>query len=126
MPEFNDSHTSIDDLKSVVNDFIESRKWQSFHNPKNLAMSISIESAELLELFQWLTPEEAAQAIENKNFRESLKDEIADVLSYLLSLSLAANIDIASTLVNKMSKNNVKYPVEDCISMGDSWMEKIK
>lgn len=81
-----------------------------FHDPKNLAMSISIEAAELLEHFQWKTGEEATKyASEN---REAVADEIADVAIYLFELADNIGIDLANAVHRKLDKNAAKYPVE--------------
>lgn len=107
-----DETTSVDQLKQVLRDFVREREWEPFHNPKNLAMSLSIESAELMEHFQWLTLEEAAKAATDPERREAICDEIADCLAYVLAIANAMNVDLASELERKMKKNAVKYPVE--------------
>ena len=92
-----------------IRQFRDERDWLQFHDPKSLAASISIEAAELLELFQWLTPDESRRyALEH---RERVSEEIADVAIYLIELADVAGIDLASAIEAKLEKNAVKYPV---------------
>ena len=108
----NDRSTSVDDLRQLLRQFVDERDWQSFHNPKNLAMSLAIEAAELMEHFQWLTPEEASQAAVDPDQREAICDEIADCLAYVLAMANTIDIDLSTELARKMEKNAAKYPIE--------------
>ena len=93
-----------------IRKFRDDRDWKQFHNPKDLAVSICIEAAELLELFQWKTAEESARfAAEN---RERVSEEIADVAIYLVELADITGIDLAKAIDAKLEKNAHKYPVE--------------
>ena len=95
----------MEKLEKVINDikkFIDDRDWNQFHTPENLAKSICIEAAELLECFQWSNDEYNL---------ESLKEELADVLIYCLQLSIALKLDPIEIIENKMIKNAKKYPV---------------
>ncbi len=107
----NDRSTSVDELRQLLRNFVDERQWQPFHNPKNLAMSLAIEAAELMEHFQWLTPEEASQAAADPDQREAICDEIADCLAYLLAMANTIDIDLSAELLRKMKKNAVKYPI---------------
>lgn len=107
-----DQDTTVADLKHLVQEFVDEREWQKFHNPKNLAMSLSIEVAELMEHFQWLTPEEADAATDDSKNRQEIADEMADCLAYLLGLASRLDIDLSTALAEKMVKNAAKYPVE--------------
>ena len=89
-----------------INKFHDDHKWRQFHNAKDLALSISIESAELLELFQWTTAE---KAVENKY--ESIEEELADILIYSYTLAEKLGMDIDETIEKKLVKNLKKYPV---------------
>lgn len=89
--------------------FAEARDWPQFHTPKNLAMALSVESAELLECFQWLTPEQSAQLAGRE--RHAVEEEIADVLLYLLRLSDVLGIDLLQAAQRKIAVNARKYPV---------------
>ncbi|EUJ33721.1 MazG nucleotide pyrophosphohydrolase [Listeria floridensis FSL S10-1187] len=97
----------IEQLVSKVNQFREERNWRQFHKAKDLAISVSIEAAELLEDFQWKTSEEAVEA----NF-ENIKEEIADVLIYSIMLADDLKLDIGTIIEEKLEKNARKYPVE--------------
>ena len=89
-----------------INKFHDDHKWRQFHNAKDLALSISIESAELLELFQWTTAE---KAVENKY--ESIEEELADILIYSYTLAEKLGVDIDEIIEKKLVKNLKKYPV---------------
>ena len=90
-----------------INKFHDDHKWRQFHNAKDLALSISIESAELLELFQWTTAE---NAVENKY--ESIEEELADILIYSYTLAEKLGMDIDEIIAKKLVKNLKKYPVK--------------
>ena len=89
-----------------IDQFRDDRDWRQFHNEKDLALSISIEASELLELFQWKTSEET---ISEK--RHQLKDEIADVVIYSYMLASNLGLDMDEIILEKLQKNNEKYPV---------------
>ncbi len=89
-----------------INKFHDDHKWRQFHNAKDLSLSISIESAELLELFQWTTAE---KAVENKY--ESIEEELADILIYSYTLAEKLGMDIDEIIEKKLVKNLKKYPV---------------
>ena len=90
-----------------INKFRDDRDWRQFHNEKDLAISISLEAAELLELFQWKSPEEVRESS-----IERIKEELADVLIYSHMLASNLNLDIDETIEEKLEKNNQKYPVD--------------
>jgi NTP pyrophosphatase (non-canonical NTP hydrolase) len=93
-----------------IRKFRDDRDWKQFHNPKDLGFSISIEAAELLELFQWKSAEESARfAADN---RERVSEEIADVAIYLVELADITGIDLAKAIEAKLEKNARKYPVD--------------
>ena len=107
---YNDKQTSIKQLKELVDDFITERAWKKYHQPKNIAVSVVLEASELLEHFQWSPP--ASEEIDEKKKHE-IGEELCDVLAYLLSLANVLNIDVSSSMVEKMRKNRAKYPSED-------------
>lgn len=107
-----DSTTTIAQLRQRVAEFVSQREWEKYHRPKNLAMGLAIETAELMEHFQWLTAEEADRAMADEAVRREVADELADVLAFLLSLANATGIDLSSAFENKMSQNEIKYPPE--------------
>jgi NTP pyrophosphatase (non-canonical NTP hydrolase) len=106
----NDHQTTVHQMAEVMRRFVGQRNWESFHTPKNLAMSLAIEAAEVMELFQWLTPEQSAIATQDAERREEVADELADVLAYLLALASATGIDLAAAFESKMRKVEQKYP----------------
>ncbi|MFW3496291.1 MULTISPECIES: nucleotide pyrophosphohydrolase [Aerococcus] len=89
-----------------VNQFRDERNWRQFHNEKDLALSITLEASELLEIFQWKT---AAEGVEDL---DAIKDELADVLIYAYMLADNLNLNVDDIIERKLIKNNEKYPVE--------------
>lgn len=102
------SADSLDELREALRRFADARDWERFHVPKNLAMALIVEAAELVEHFQWLTPQEAAELPEAR--RAEVADEIADVLLYLVRLADRLGIDPVEAARAKMVKNALKYP----------------
>lgn len=101
--------SDLTSLTQALRDFARARHWEPFHSPKNLAAALSVEVAELLEHFQWLT--EAQSRSLPAAEREEVGAEIADVLLYLLQLADQLGIDVADAARRKMVLNAVKYPV---------------
>jgi dCTP diphosphatase len=113
MTEKNDQTETVGGLRELMRGFVKERDWEKYHTPRNLAASVSVEAGELLELFQWLTAEEAVcKCKEDQEFRRAVGEELADVLMYLMSLANAMDLDVASTVHEKMRKNQLKYPAE--------------
>jgi dCTP diphosphatase len=100
----------LDQLRVELREFAAARDWEPFHTPKNLAMALSVEAAELLEIFQWLT-EEQSRALDRKAL-DAAADEIADVLLYLIRISDRLGIDPLAAAQRKMAKNAQKYPAD--------------
>jgi len=98
-------------IEKIIKNFSQEREWDKFHNPKNLAMALSVESSELLEIFQWLNQEESLNLKDKK--LEHLKEEIADVAVYLLRICMSYDINLEEAIVSKMKKNELKYPLLD-------------
>ena len=90
--------------------FSQARAWPPYQTPKNLAMAMMVESAELLELFQWLTPEESTTLTANPEDHERVGDEMADVLLYLFQLAAKTGVDLDAAVERKFAKNALKYP----------------
>lgn len=107
-----DDATTVADMKKVVAEFNRKREWGIFHSPKNLAMSIAIEAAELMEIFQWVDADESRSLSRQIDTLEKMKDEIADILAYCLDMANVTGIDLAAAFSEKMDKNNLKYPVD--------------
>ncbi len=103
---------TIDELRRQVADFAAERDWEKFHTPKNLVMALAGEVGELMEIFQWLSPAESAAVMADPVLATSVRDEVADVLAYLLRLSDVLGVDLAQALTEKMAKNAVKYPAD--------------
>lgn len=100
----------MDELIERLIEFRKERDWEQFHDPKNLAEAISIEAGELLELFLWKTTEQSSELSEKEIAR--LKEEVADILIYLVYLADAFDIDLFAAAFEKITKNELKYPVE--------------
>lgn len=96
--------------QSRLEDFAGERGWEPYLNPKNLVMALSVEAAELVECYQWLSPEEASAP--SPALRDAVADEMADVLMYLLQLSRVTGIDLEQAVQAKWVKNALKYPVQ--------------
>ena len=107
-----DEKTTVAELRRAMSEFVQARDWGKYHQPKNLAMSLAIESAELMEHFQWLDHAEAWKLLEDPAARREIADEMADVLAFLLSLANATGIDLSSAFRAKMARNQIKYPAE--------------
>jgi NTP pyrophosphatase (non-canonical NTP hydrolase) len=105
-----DRQTTLHDLKQQMAAFVRERDWEQFHTPKNLAMSIAIEAAELMEHFQWLSTEQSQQLGEQA--LGEIGEELADIVIYALSLSNFLGLDLADTVLAKMAKNERKYPAD--------------
>ena len=98
---------NFEQLTERIKKFCADRDWSQFHDPKNLAISLQLEASEVLELFQWTKDNQIKTGKE-----EEMKDELADVLYWLMMLSNHYDIDLVSALNIKMDKNEVKYPIE--------------
>jgi dCTP diphosphatase len=101
---------SLNTLRLRVREFAAARAWDRYHTPKNLAMALSVEAAELVEPFQWLTPEESGSLDPDK--LEAVRQEIADVLIYLTRLADVLDIDPLQAAADKLELNARRYPVE--------------
>ena len=104
-----DNSTSIQEIKEKIAKFVEDRNWGEAHSPKNLSMSIAIEASELMEIFQWISTEEAWNICNTEEFTH-LKEELSDVMIYCLSLANQLDIDVSSAIEDKIEKNGKKYP----------------
>ncbi|WLH71960.1 nucleotide pyrophosphohydrolase [Pseudomonas fluorescens] len=88
------------------------RDWAQFHAPKNLAIALSVECSELLEEFQWLTEEQSASVMGDPDQAARIRDELADITTYLLQLAGKLGVDLEDAVQKKIEKNAIKYPVE--------------
>ncbi len=100
----------LEKIKKIITEFASERNWDKYHTPKNLSMALSVEASELVEIFQWLTQEESKN-IDSKDI-QSVKDEVADILIYLVRIADKLDIDLEEAILEKIKKNADKYPVE--------------
>ncbi|MGD9172504.1 MAG: nucleotide pyrophosphohydrolase [Candidatus Thiodiazotropha sp.] len=101
---------SLDDLNCRLKAFAQNRNWEQFHNPKNLTMAMIAECAELVEHFQWLTPEQSMNLSQEKHDEVAL--EMADILIYLIRCAERLDIDLIEAVERKIAINEARYPVE--------------
>ena len=99
-------------INNEIEKFVKDRDWDQFHSVKNLSMALSVESSELLEIFQWMSEADSDKSKENPKLKGKLEDELADIFVYLLRLVNKTEIDLESAVLNKIKKNALKYPVE--------------
>ena len=102
----------IEKISSDLRRFADERDWEQFHTPKNLATSITVEAAELLEIFQWTRGQENWNVLDDQDLRERVENEVADVMLYLIRFADLGRIDLEKALQRKMQINVQKYPVE--------------
>ncbi len=108
---------SLEDLRDVLRQFAEDRDWEQFHSPKNLAMALGVEVAELSEHFQWLTQQESLNLPRVR--KTSVSEELADVLIYLVRLADRLDIDLLAAAEKKIEVNARKYPVNESRGRSD-------
>ncbi len=101
---------SVGSLSRRVAEFVAKREWEIFHNPKDLAIALSVEASELLELFQWRSPEEIAGML--PDLKGEIAEELADVFIYGLSMANSLSIDLEKAILQKLEKNEHRYPVD--------------
>lgn len=107
-----DLSVTLSQLKESVKKFCEERDWDQFHSPNHLAVGVVTESAELLDLFRFLSDQDSKRLVADPELKEKVEDELADVLFFLLRFAQMYNIDLTSSLEKKIRKNADKYPVE--------------
>lgn len=112
MLQHSDVNTNISYLIKQVRQFLEERDWKKYHNPKDLAESICIEAAELLQLFQWAKHEEGEQFRKKPSKVQRVEEELADVVIYCLSMANTLQIDLTSAILEKIKLNKKKYPAK--------------
>lgn len=107
-----DNEINLQKLKDTVKAFCEERDWDQFHNPKDLAIGMSTEANELLDLFRFKSEKEILQKFNEPDFKNKVRYELADVVFFILRFSQMNNIDISKALEDKMKISAAKYPVE--------------
>ena len=115
---------SLDNLREKINTFVAERDWAQFHSPKNLAMAMIVEAAELVEQFQWDTPQQSQQLSPEK--RQAVSHELADTLVYLLRIAEVLGIDLIDAANQKIALNAIKYPVEKAKGSNAKYTEYVK
>lgn len=100
----------VPQLQRRLAEFAAARNWQQYHTPKNLVAALSVEASELVEIFQWLTPEESARVMSDPKKAPRVTDEVADVLAYLLQLCEVLDIDPLAALSAKIDRNEERFP----------------
>ncbi|WP_434597818.1 nucleotide pyrophosphohydrolase [Streptomyces sp. A5-4] len=101
----------VQGLQRRLAEFATARGWEPYHTPKNLAVALSVEASELVEIFQWLTPEESARVMEDPRSAHRVADEVADVLAYLLQFCEVLGVDVLAALAAKIDRNEHRFPV---------------
>lgn len=114
---------SIESLQRTLAQFAAERAWQQFHTAKNLAMALVAEAGELVELFQWLTPEEADRIMLDPASADRVREEMADVFSYLLQMADTLDVDLEQALTTKIETNRRKYPVDLAYGRADKYTQ---
>ena len=102
----------LKNLKEKLKKFSTERDWEQYHSPKNLAMALSVEVAELVEIFQW-SNDGGLKEIKDPETRKQIEDEIADIFIYLVRIANKMGIDIEDAVYKKLELNRLKYPVEE-------------
>ena len=115
--------TTIGRLQQVLADFAAERDWEQLHTPKNLAMALADECAELLEVFQWLTPEQPAEIMSDPAGAARVREEMADVFAYLLRLSSVLGVELEEALAAKIEINRLRYPVRLAKGRADKYTQ---
>jgi NTP pyrophosphatase (non-canonical NTP hydrolase) len=108
-----DDAVTVEQLRQAVDRFVAARRWYDYHSPKNLAMSIAIEAAEIMEHFQWRSSDEAVAYVADPAHHRQVADELADVLIYCLSFANVTGIDVSRAIFTKLARNEVRFPVEE-------------
>ena len=102
---------TIDELCKEMRQFVAERNWEQYPTPKNLTVSISIETAELMEHFQWLNNEQSIELIKSQPGRGQVTDELADIFLYCISFINILDIDMSKAILDKLERNKERYPI---------------
>ncbi len=100
---------NIEQIQEKLREFANERNWERYHTPKNLSVALSVEASELVEIFQWLTDQESKDIKSDSNKIEKIKDELADIATYLIRISDVLDIDLNEAIWNKLNKTAIKY-----------------
>ncbi len=102
---------NVEKINNEVSKFIEDRDWDQFHSIKNLSMALSVETSELVEIFQWLKESESNEVAINPKLKEKVEEEISDIFIYLMRIAIKSGVNIEDAVLSKIKKNSEKYPV---------------
>lgn len=102
---------TLDDFRDRLRQFADERDWQQFHTPKNLAMALSVEASELVEIFQWLTPEQSAEVMSSEE-ADHVREELADILIYLVRIADVLGVDLVEAADAKIERNEQRFPAD--------------
>ena len=108
-----DTTTTVHELRDLIRRFVDERDWRQFHAPKNLAMALAIEAAELMEHFQWISVDDSRALADDQAKRTAAGEELADVIAYGLALANELGLDVSDAIRDKMAKNVLKYPADE-------------
>lgn len=120
-----DELTQIKQLRDKVREFVNERDWNKYHHPKELAISIVIEAAELLEIFQWDEKIDIQKMKDDEKTMSKIKDEVADVMTYILCLSNQLDLDLSEIVLAKIEKNRTKYDKNTVLETGAYRKDKL-
>lgn len=109
-PTVGQAALDVPELTRRLREFAAARDWGQYHTPKNLAAALSVEASELLEIFQWLTPDQAASVMAEPVRAHRVRDEVADVLAYLLQFCAVLGVDPLAALAAKIERNELRFP----------------
>ena len=107
-----DATTSVIQLRQAMGQFVAERDWDQFHSPKNLAMGLAVEAAELMEHFLWIDNDVSRQVVQDPSKRVAIGEEMADVACYLLAMANVMSLDLSDAIFDKLVKNAQKYPAD--------------
>ena len=122
IPKSPQSSEKLELLKQKIDKFASDRDWEKFHTPKNIAMALSVEAAELMEIFQWLDGSEGVTSLSTKKIQD-VKHEVADIFIYLLRFCSVTGIDLIVAAEEKLKLNEVKYPTDVVKGKSDKYTD---
>ncbi len=120
-----DELTRIKQLRDEVRNFVDERDWNKYHHPKELAISIVIEAAELLEMFQWDEKVDIQDIKDDEKSMSKIKEEVADVMTYILCLANQLDLDLSEVILAKLEKNRTKYDKKTVLETGAYRKDKL-
>jgi NTP pyrophosphatase (non-canonical NTP hydrolase) len=120
----NDALVDVKKLSDALDKFATERNWEQFHSPKNLLLALTGEVGELAEIFQWMSNVEASSAGEAAATAQAVKDELADVLFYLVRLASVLKVDLNAAATEKLKSNSLKYPIETSLGVSTKYNKK--